>query len=380
MRSLLRFALPALAAASLASQGVVAQDVCPKQWNSSILERLGAPVATSRIWTLYRPEGLSALGQRVPYVVLERDTTVWTLYYRLGDQVKVEGGGLAPPVSKAYLGAFQGAQCNDERCWFGPTGGMGRRWLMSGGVQGVSPPGRGLAGPAWSAVLRDQALWEKSRSALGLRCLYAAAPVLSGGQASEATKASSPERWGLDGTDLSMLHNEALMQKPGLPARRPELDRAAQQGDAYAQWLAALRPDGQDDDMTLLRKAAAQGLVRAAVDVHTSDGMRGVGGGEHLQYVRARAEEGNAHATLYLAYLIARPEGRVAVGGEAERWLLRSAEAGYAPAQHAAGMLKATIGTRKAWAEGRAWLQKAAKQGYRPARDAMAAYPPEPRA
>lgn len=94
------------------------------------------------------------------------------------------------------------------------------------------------------------------------------APLLVGlGElASAATLASGPGKWGLTREDYASLHNEALVKKAGLPARKAALEKAAAAGDAYAQHLLAIRPSGQTDDLVMMKRAADQGLVRAMAD------------------------------------------------------------------------------------------------------------------
>lgn len=100
----------------------------------------------------------------------------------------------------------------------------------------------------------------------------AQAKLFYGEDRSAATKASNPERWGLQARDLSVGFDEAIAQKAGLPARWAEVKAAAKSGDAFAQLLAALYlrlPMGGKDEkkaQAQFKLAADQGLVRALAE------------------------------------------------------------------------------------------------------------------
>lgn len=194
--------------------------------------------------------------------------------------------------------------------------------------------------------LRDEALAAHAKA--GVRVIEQAwvpswsrdaqpAPLLLGlGElASPATLASGPEKWGLTRDDYARLHNEALLKKAGVPARRAALEKAAAGGDAYAQHLLAIRPPGQTDDLVMMKRAADQGLVRAMVDYFgqapwpsaPADSQARVT--ELLRLLPLRSP----HASFYAGMMLLGPKmgkGEQNAGLSAVLW---SESQGYAPAQ-----------------------------------------------
>jgi hypothetical protein len=167
-----RMAIATTLAASMLAATAGAQEPCPKAWEA-LAGELGPAAATSHIWTLYKPPALTILGQKVSYVVVERDTTITTLYVRLGTQ------GVGTKLPSAAMKAFERAY-PEGKCYFGMGSdtcdmrvpGDPPRGLFNVRLQGQSPPGRNLAGPSWSQVTSDQKLWERDQRALALRCMY----------------------------------------------------------------------------------------------------------------------------------------------------------------------------------------------------------------
>ena len=165
-------------------------------------------------------------------------------------------------------------------------------------------------------------------------------PVLLVGRgelASAATRASSPEKWGLTATDYAVMHNQALLKKAGLPGRRRVLETAAAAGDAYAQHLLAVRPPGQPDDMVMMKKAADQGLLRAMADYHSQTAMEAGGWAAAEPHVIALAKvarRGSAHADFVVGATLLSIKDVPAGNRFTAVSLLMGAEAkGYAPAQ-----------------------------------------------
>jgi hypothetical protein len=153
--------------------------------------------------------------------------------------------------------------------------------------------------------------------------------------ASPATRASRPENWGVTRDDFARMHNEALMKKARVDERRASLEKAAAAGDAYAQHLLAIRPDGQEDDLVMMKRAADQGLLRARVDYLTqapwpTDPKEAAARVLELErLVRLRSP----HASFYAGMSLLQPsvaKGDQRVGFEAVMW---SQGQGYAPAQ-----------------------------------------------
>lgn len=88
--------------------------------------------------------------------------------------------------------------------------------------------------------------------------------------ATSATPPEGPGKWGVTARDFSVLEEKELLRKAGLPAKREELQAAAQQGDAYAQYLfgAWILTGGdtalpQQDGWRMMQASARQGVVRA---------------------------------------------------------------------------------------------------------------------
>lgn len=202
----------------------------------------------------------------------------------------------------------------------------------------------------------------------------------AGRHASATTRASSPARWGSSAQDFATLHAQALLAKAGLPGRRGDLERAAADGDAYAQFLLAVHPPGEDDDLVLMRKAADQGLVRAIVNLHDALAARGgTDRDSHLARLREMAALGGAHARFVLAMNLIEADGGLVDGSEGETLLRQSAEGGYAPAQLQLGqtMMVMALG-KQGWRDGRDWVAKAAAQGLAEAQALLRDPPPEP--
>lgn len=204
--------------------------------------------------------------------------------------------------------------------------------------------------------------------------------VSSGRHASAATRQSSPARWGLEARDFAALHSQAMLAKAGLPGRREELARAAAAGDAYAQFLVAVRPPGEEDDLVLMQKAADQGLVRAISNLH--DALAARGGKDrasHVEKLREMASLGSAHARYLLAMNLIEADGGLVDGSEGETRLRQAAEGGYAPAQLELGQTMMMMSFQKqGWLDGREWVRKAAAQGLADAVTLLKDPPPEP--
>lgn len=205
-------------------------------------------------------------------------------------------------------------------------------------------------------------------------------PVLLAGlgeHASPATLASSPETWGLTARDFSVTHAAALLAKAGLPARKREFAAAAAQGDAYAQYLLAVRL-GQDDDPVMMEKAAKQGLVRAISDFHVMHAVEGSPDPKpHLAELVKMARLGNAHAK----YIAGRAFGTHKTIASAERMfavsnLLQADKMDYAPAQlWVANDLRDSTDDYQ-WRTARKRAELAAAQGLPEAKEFLAKYPP----
>lgn len=207
------------------------------------------------------------------------------------------------------------------------------------------------------------------------------APLLVGlGElASPATLASGPEKWGLTRADYANMHNEALVKKAGLPARKAALEKAAAAGDAYAQHLLAIRPPGQVDDLVMMKKAADQGLVRAMADYFSQAPWPGAPEDakartiELLQLVRLRSP----HASFNAGMTLLRPtigKGDQKAGLSAVLW---SETQDYAPAQLAMAedLIKSESDYQRRQAI--ALAREAAAQGL-PAANAFLARHPKP--
>lgn len=161
--------------------------------------------------------------------------------------------------------------------------------------------------------------------------------VARGELASAATRASSPQKWGLTAADYALMHNEALLKKAGLPGRRRALETAAAAGDAYAQHLLAVRPPGQPDDMAMMKKAADQGLLRAMADYHSQMAMQAGGftaAKPHLLALAKQSRRGSAHADFVVgATLLSFKDVPNGDRFSAVSLLMGAESEGYAPAQ-----------------------------------------------
>lgn len=83
------------------------------------------------------------------------------------------------------------------------------------------------------------------------------------------TPPEGPGKWGVTAHDFSVLDDQELLRKAGLPDKRESLQVAAQSGDAYAQYLfgAWILGGGTafpgDDGWRMMHASARQGVVRA---------------------------------------------------------------------------------------------------------------------
>lgn len=195
--------------------------------------------------------------------------------------------------------------------------------------------------------------------------------LVAGGElASPTTRASSPQKWGLTAPDFSLLHDRALLAKAGLPGRKAELQAAAAQGDAYAQFLLSKRVD-QDDDRVMLQKAASQGLVRAIVDFQLPLAFAGATNVmPHLEELHEMAQRGSAHAKYVAGRAILShkqiPQEMYMI---AARYLQEADQMGYAPAQLWTANDLRNSKNESVWRQGRERARLAAAQGLPEARE-----------
>lgn len=152
--------------------------------------------------------------------------------------------------------------------------------------------------------------------------------------ASRATLASGPEKWGLTRADYSRMHNTALVKKADVAGRRPALEKAAAAGDAYAQHLLAIRPDGQEDDLVMMKKAADQGLLRAMVDYlgQTPWPNAPAAAKERVAELKRLLVLGSPHAAFSAGLSLMQSEDK-ADQQAGMRAVFSAVKAGYAPAQ-----------------------------------------------
>lgn len=198
----------------------------------------------------------------------------------------------------------------------------------------------------------------------------AAAVFAPDARPSSATRASSPERWGLHAPDFSLTFDEALMAKAGLPARWKEVQAAAKRGDAYAQTLAGIYlrlPMGGEDQkaaQAFFAQAAKQGLVRAHGEAMSYAWNASESEEEDdalVGRVRALENSDNAHVRCLYALLVMREDF-----GASMRALGYSARAGYAPAVLMTARLMIAQGKadpRQAWAKAGPLVERAAAAG-----------------
>ena len=206
--------------------------------------------------------------------------------------------------------------------------------------------------------------------------------LLDGGRlASTATRASSPDRWGLTAADFALLESAALIRKADVERHRQALLAAAGAGDAYAQFLLASHP-GEPDDAPMMQRAVRQGLVRAVTDANIDAAMNpGAAGEAAREQLKRMAETGSAHAKFMLALAFAELASRSGQplspsdAGLAFSALNEAVELGYAPAQFVYG--RQLLGASQVYdrARGRGFIRKAAAQGFAEAQAMVAEWP-----
>lgn len=154
------------------------------------------------------------------------------------------------------------------------------------------------------------------------------------------TPPEGPAKWGLTANDFSLLPDDQLVAKAGLPARREQIQVAAQLGDAYAQYvfgtwilLGGTAFTHHDGDR-MLSAAEKQGLVRAVTRANFVFAMMpNADGAARLARLRDMAATGNAFSTFVYGMVLARRATSDAERVEARKQLTRAAELGYVPAQ-----------------------------------------------
>lgn len=201
--------------------------------------------------------------------------------------------------------------------------------------------------------LRDFALAALLLAPLATASLAAGLPaslILEQGKlAKYPTPAEGPGKWGVSAADFSVLTDQELVRKAGLPGAREKIQVGAQLGDAYAQYLMGAwillggTKFSENDGWMFLREAQKQGVVRAVTHVYGAIAFAGRADSPGaLAKLAEMAATGNAFSIYAYGITLHQRATVQSTRDDAILQIRKAAEMGYAPAKELMARLAAS--------------------------------------